>query len=145
MPSMRHHDPGNMYIQFEIEYPQGPLIFNAEERKQLRKMLNVPEDEEKVQLRLRRAIEDARANKKSADSMDVDFKIDTTTNKIIDNGQGDEIDAFASPVPKDDVVEKIGLEDVDPKGQRGTNGVTMEDEEDEGMPAGAERMQCASQ
>ena len=134
-----------MYIQFEIEYPQGPLIFNAEERKQLRKMLNVPEDEEKVQLRLRRAIEDARANKKSADSMDVDFKIDTTTNKIIDNGQGDEIDAFASPVPKDDVVEKIGLEDVDPKGQRGTNGVTMEDEEDEGMPAGAERMQCASQ
>ena len=36
-------------------------------------------------------------------------------------------------------------EDVDSSGQRRAHGATMEDEEEDGVPAGGERMQCASQ
>lgn len=48
--------------------------------------------------------------------------------------------------PSDAMIEDFDLEDVDPRGQARAQGVagTDEDEED-GVPHGAERMQCASQ
>ena len=141
MPSMRHHDPGNMYIQFEIEYPHGPLNFSAHERRMLRNMLNVPpETPPETQIRLRKARDEAFTS-----GMDVDFETDPRTGNIVDHGQGLEVDVLAERIPPSEVLEKVELEDVDPRGQRGSNGVTMEDEDDDGVPPGAERMQCASQ
>ena len=44
------------------------------------------------------------------------------------------------------MIEDYDLEDIDPSGQRRAQGATSMDEEDEdGVPHGAERMQCASQ
>lgn len=94
MPSMRHHDFGNLYIQFDVKFP--PKDFNSHE-------------------------------------------------KIL------ELEAILPPrieqahPPKDAMTDDFSLEDVDQGGQRRAQGATMEDEDEDGVPQGAERMQCASQ
>ena len=95
MPSYRHHDFGNLYIQFDVKFP--PSGFNTPEKLQLLESVLPPR---KVQ---------------------------------------------AQP-PSDAMIEDFTLEEVDPSGQRRAQGATGMDEDDEdGVPPGAERMQCASQ
>lgn len=95
MPSMRHHDFGNLYIQFDVKFP--PPGFNSAEK------LGILED-----VLPPRKIE-------------------------------------AQP-PPDAMVDDFTLEEVDPSGQRRAQGATgMDEEEEDGVPHGAERMQCASQ
>ena len=96
MPSMRHHDYGNLYLQFDVKFPANNF--------------NSPEILSQLE-----AILPARKPQ-------------------------------ALP-PPDAMVEDFALEDVDPSSQRRAHGGnTMMDEEDEdGMPQGGERMQCASQ
>lgn len=95
MPSMRHHDFGNLYIQFDVKFP--PQLFNSPEKiKQLEEIL--PPRKPGVE------------------------------------------------PPMDAMVDDFQLEQVDQSGQRRAQGATGMDEEDEdGVPQGAERMQCASQ
>ena len=95
MPSYRHHDFGNLYIQFDVKFPQHG--FNTPERlKELEQVLPARKDQ-------------------------------------------------AHP-PGDAMVEDFALEEVDPSGQRRAQGATgMDEDEEDGMPQGAERMQCASQ
>lgn len=95
MPSMRHHDFGNLYIQFDVKFP--PSNFNSPE--QLKLLENIlPPRKEQVQ------------------------------------------------PPRDAMIDDFALEEVDANGQRRAQGATgMEDEEEDGVPQGAERMQCASQ
>ena len=95
MPSYRHHDFGNLYIQFDVKMP--PSNFNTLEKIQLLETILPPRREQ------------------------------------------------VAP-PRDAMVEDYDLEDIDPSGQRRAQGATSMDEEDEdGVPHGAERMQCASQ
>ena len=95
MPSYRHHDFGNLYIQFDVKFP--PSGFNTVEKLKL--------------------LEDILPPRKPQ----------------------------AQP-PTDAMVEDYSLEEVDPSGQRRAQGATSVDEDDEdGVPHGAERMQCASQ
>ena len=95
MPSMRHHDYGNLYIRFDVKFP--PANFNSHE-----------------QIRL---LEDILPPRKPQ----------------------------ALP-PKDAMTEDYSLEDVDQSGQRRAQGATsMEEEDEDGVPPGGERMQCASQ
>lgn len=95
MPSMRHHDFGNLYIQFDVKFP--PPNFNSPER--------IAELEQILPPRKQ----------------------------------------FAAP-PQDAMIDDFNLENVDQSGQRRAQGVTSMDEDDEdGVPPGAERMQCASQ
>ena len=95
MPSLRHHDFGNLYIQFDVKFP--PANFNT------------PENIAKLEHIL-------------------------PPRKI------------ANAPPEDAMMEDFELEEVDSSGQRRAHGATSMDEEDEdGVPAGAERMQCASQ
>lgn len=95
MPSMRHHDFGNLYIQFDVKFP--PNDFNSSEKIAMLESILPPR---KIQ---------------------------------------------AQP-PHDAMVEDFNLEEVDPSGQRRAQGATgMDEEEEDGMPQGAERMQCASQ
>ena len=94
MPSFRHHDFGNLYIQFDVKFPDKTELRNLELLEQVlppRKQQYLPP---------------------SADVMNEDYD----------------------------------LEDVDPRQQSRAHGATGVDEEDEdGVPHGAERMQCASQ
>ena len=95
MPSMRHHDFGNLYIQFEVKFP--PSMFNTPEKIQMLEAVLPPRKE------------------------------------------------FEQP-PPDAMIEDFDLENVDQSGQRRAQGATsMDEDEEDGVPHGAERMQCASQ
>ena len=95
MPSMRHHDFGNLYIQFEVKFP--PPNFNTPE--QIQKL-------EEILPPRKQTIEP----------------------------------------PSDAMIEDFTLEEVEASGQRRAHGATgMDEDEEDGVPQGAERMQCASQ
>lgn len=95
MPSMRHHEHGNLYIQFDVKFP--PENFNSPE------------------------------------------KIAMLEEVLPPRKPGNE-------PPGDAMIDDFALEQVDQSGQRRAQGATsMDDEEEDGMPQNAERMQCASQ
>ena len=95
MPSYRHHDFGNLYIQFEVKFPS-PDFAPANKIAMLESILPPRK-------------------------------------------------AQAQP-PSDAMVEDFTLEEVDASGQRRAQGATaMDEDEEDGVPHGAERMQCASQ
>lgn len=95
MPSMRHHDFGNLYIQFDVKFP--PSQFNTDDRIALLEQV-LPPRREQIQ------------------------------------------------PPPDAMVDDAALEEVEASGQRRAQGASTMDEDDEdGVPHGAERMQCASQ
>lgn len=95
MPSMRHHDFGNLYIQFDVKFP--PSGFNSPEKIAMLENILPPRKPQAVP-------------------------------------------------PSDAMVDDFALEEVDPSGQRRAQGATgMDEDEEDGMPQGAERMQCASQ
>ena len=95
MPSMRHHDFGNLYIQFDVKFP--PEMFNTPEKIQMLEQILPPRKEVELP-------------------------------------------------PPDAMIDDFNLEAVDQSGQRRAQGAThMEEEDEDGVPHGAERMQCASQ
>ena len=95
MPSMRHHDFGNLYIQFDVKFP--PANFNTHER--------IAELEQILPARKQQTLP-----------------------------------------PPDAMIDDFNLEEVDQGGQRRAQGATsMDEDEEDGVPPGAERMQCASQ
>jgi hypothetical protein len=65
----------------------------------------------------------------------------------IDNNNNDEleVDPLTAPLLPGAMEEEFDLEDVDASGADRANRATMEDDDEDGIPAGAERMQCASQ
>lgn len=95
MPSYRHHDFGNLYVQFDVKFPEPDQLQNLE---LLEKVL--PPRMQQAQ------------------------------------------------PPADAMVEDFDLEEVDlSEGSqtRARGGPTMMDEDDDDVPPGAERVQCASQ
>lgn len=93
MVSYRHHDPGNLYIHFDVKFPAGQELRNLELLEQV-----LPPRTRQIQ------------------------------------------------PPPDAMIEDYDLEDVDPRGQARAQGAAGADaEEEDGVPHGAERMQCASQ
>jgi DnaJ family protein A protein 2 len=93
MPSFRHHDFGNLYIQFDVKFPDKTELRNLELLEQV-----LPPRVSQVQ------------------------------------------------PPSDAMADDYDLEDVDPRNQaRAQGGAGMDDEDEDGIPQGAERMQCASQ
>lgn len=94
MPSMRHHDFGNLYIQFDVKFPEKHWT----------------EDE--------KAFEALKA--------------------VLPKSMN------ALQPPEETMTEAADMEDVDASQQARATGLGMEDEED-GHPAGGERVQCASQ
>ena len=93
MPSLRHHDFGNLYIQFDVKFPDKTLI-NTENLALLEQVLP-PRMQQKLP-------------------------------------------------PADGMVEDFDLEEVDPRQQARAHGAADDDDED-GIPPGTERVQCASQ
>lgn len=93
MPSLRHHDFGNLYIQFDVKFPDKTQIQNVELLEQI------------LPPRVQQALP-----------------------------------------PTDGMMDDFDLEDVDPRQHARARGATgMDDEDEDGIPPGAERMQCASQ
>jgi DnaJ homolog subfamily A member 2 len=95
MPSYRHHDFGNMYVQFDVKFPE--------------------------------------------------------RNWTMDPQAFDALKAILPPSPKTSIppaetmTEIVDLEDVDASQQSRAAGHGMDDDDEDGHPAGAERVQCASQ
>ena len=93
MPSYRHHDFGNLYIQFDVKFPDKTEMQNI----QLLEQVLPPRMPQRTP-------------------------------------------------PVDSMVDDHDLEDVDPRQQARAQGAAgMDDEDEDGVPRGAERMQCASQ
>ena len=93
MPSFRHHDFGNLYIQFDVKFPDKTELHNLELLEQV-----LPQRSRQIQ------------------------------------------------PPGDAMAEEHDLEDVDPRNQARAHGAAgVDDEDEDGIPQGAERMQCASQ
>ncbi|KAL6240963.1 Type I HSP40 co-chaperone [Rhinocladiella similis] len=92
MPSFRHHDFGNLYIQFDVKFPDKSEVQNVEMLQQILP----PRMQQKLP-------------------------------------------------PADGMVEDFDLEEVDPRQQARAQGGAMDEDDEDGIPAGAERMQCASQ
>lgn len=96
MPSYRHHDFGNIYVQFDVKFPEKHFTNDPAAFGMLKKI----------------------------------------------------IPAATKPIlpPKETMTETVDFEDVDPSQQSRAQGATAMDEDDEdGHPAGGERVQCASQ
>ena len=93
MPSYRHHDFGNLYIQFNVKFPEGHDMQNIQLLEQV-----LPPRTSQTQ------------------------------------------------PPADSMVEDYDLEEVSEGGQARAHGAaTMDDDDEDGIPPGAERVQCASQ
>ncbi|KAI9845821.1 MAG: Type I HSP40 co-chaperone [Sclerophora amabilis] len=117
MPSHRHHTHGDLYIQFDVKFP-GDLELPEKARR-----ANTPAEEEAQERALRakfQKLEDALGPRK-----------------------------YAAELPDEVVRQRLSydveLEDMDANQQARAQGVTTMDEDDDDVPAGAERMQCASQ
>ena len=122
MPSYRHHHPGNMYITFDIEFPSTTPPMNDQQRAMLKSILGL------------RPTLPAKSGRADANGMDLDSE-----------GSELELDALAQQLPPGAQEDECDLEDVDQSGQQRAHRATMEDDDEDGMPQGAERMQCATQ
>lgn len=91
MPSFRHHDFGNLYIQFNVKFPEPEQLNNLELLEQVLPPRNL------------------------------------------------------QTPPSDAMVDDMELQDVSEGGHARAQGVGGDDEDEDGMPHGAERVQCASQ
>ena len=96
MPSYRHHDFGNMYVQFEVKFPDKNWTQDAGAFDALKAILPT--------------------------SPQTNFP------------------------PPETMTEVVDLDDVDASQQaRAQGGGAMDEDDEDGHPAGAERVQCASQ
>jgi len=114
MPSYRHHDPGNLYVQFEIEFPTHVKPLDSQQRATLKTILGLPP-----------------TTGKDPNGMQVDEE------------EAMEVDPFAPAIPPNSLEDELDLED--PDHGAGGRGATMDDEDEDGVPHGAERVQCAGQ
>ena len=120
MPSYRHHNPGNMYIKFDIEFPTQTPSLGGEQRALLKGVLGLPPSKPLAK------------GRHDANGMDVDE-------------DHMELDALTPEVPPNVAEDDCDLEDVDHNNQQRANRAMVDDEDEDGVPHGAERMQCASQ
>ena len=126
MPSQRHHIPGDMYIQFDVKFPERMDELNPKQLQSLSRILH-------------------QTNGRRLDyDMNGDLKMETDSDIYMDSEAEMEIPP-GPMLPPGANTEIAHLEDVDQNGQRRTHGATMEDDEDDGLPQGGERVQCASQ
>jgi DnaJ family protein A protein 2 len=91
MPSYRHHDYGNLYIRFEVKFPEKSWTTDPQAFETLKAILPPSKDVE----------------------------------------------------PAAEYIDVVDLEDADTGSQSRSN--AMNDDDDDDHPAGAERVQCASQ
>lgn len=95
MPSYRHHDFGNLYVQFDVKFPQKNWTVDPSAFESLKAILPAQPQ--------------------------------------------------TTAPPTETMTEIADLEDVDASQQARAMGATGDDEDEDGHPAGGERVQCASQ
>ena len=182
MPSMRHHDPGNMIVRFSIDYPKTIPDLSHVQKFGLKTILGMraktetvaeKEMREEWELEYVRRLEklrqqemkERRAGKhvmlvselpppvrmsKSLDDMDVDagLKVEEAESPApaVLEGLGKERDPDPLYNPSPDAhIDPVELFEPDAKDDPRTNGMMMEDEDEDGMPQGGERVQCGTQ
>ena len=119
MPSYRHHNLGNMFVKFDIEFPTATPPLDDSSRSLLKTILGLPPTKPVAK------------PGRDVNGMDVD------QDRL-------ELDALSAPIPAGAHEEDVDLEEMDHSGQARANRM-MEDDDEDGVPHGAERMQCASQ
>lgn len=189
---MRHHDPGNLYIQFEVVFPESRPGLSPGELKTLKKITGPKlKPETNGDDQAKKAPEGDKAPKgdkapegdkapkgdkakkgdkapkgakaPQGDVMDIDQK-PTEDKKVVEEKEvieeKEEMDEHYELPPLDVpdpaypndptrrllvTLEDQYLEKVDQSSQDRANVATMEDDDEDGMPSGGERVQCASQ
>lgn len=120
MPEKRHHNPGDMYISFDIEFPTETPHLSDRDKLTLKSILGMPQQLNPV------------GAQKGGDSMEIDERDQL------------ELDLLDAPLAQGSTTEEVNLDEPDNHFADRARGATMEDDDD-GVPPGAERMQCASQ
>lgn len=140
MPSMRHHDPGNLYIQFEVVFPTTRPSLSPRELATLKKITGADSYDPKQRFQ---------ADKHADEDADGDIMaIDGDVTEGEQDQYSEELPMEVDPVTKKKIqptVEDQYLEPVNPNSQDRANMATMEDDDEDGMPSGGERVQCAPQ
>lgn len=121
MPSFRHHDPGNLYIRFEVDFPPTIKIPDSQGKDFIKGLYGLP---------VLTPQQKAQQQRQNPNGM------------AIDGAEEEEVDPLNPPVPGDAQEDDCDAEEVDPHSR--AQGATMADDDDD-VPPGAERVQCASQ
>ncbi|KAI1001385.1 Mitochondrial protein import protein [Podosphaera aphanis] len=95
MPSFRHHDFGNMFVQFDVKFPEKNFAPNSQAYEALKSI--IPPS------------------------------------------------VMAITPPANALTDTVYFEDVDPSHNRAQGATAMDEDDEDGHPAGGERVQCASQ
>ncbi|MCJ1479779.1 Type I HSP40 co-chaperone [Lambiella insularis] len=142
-------DPGNLYIEFDIKFPTVAPELEDHERDILKKILGYPIDprslDHKIIQKAKNITSPLKPKPKTKDpnGMDIDEEAKLPL----------EMDPFSPPIKhtKEDgskisvLVEEVDIEDIDHSAHGRSARATMEDEDEDGMPAGGERVQCGTQ
>jgi len=170
---MRHHDPGNLYIKFEVVFPQARPRLNPSELKTLKKITRVESYKGEVQANGESAGEamviDEEVPEKEDEEEGEEDPVQRALSKKEERMVKEEpekakkegivgprsppVDVQDPAFPNDPrrrllvTIEDHYVETSDQSSQPQTNGATMEDDDEDGdgMPSGGERVQCASQ
>ena len=121
MPEKRHHNPGDLYIAFELEFPNETPHLNDHDKITLKTILGLPQHLNPV------------GPHRGADPMEIDERDQL------------ELDPLDHPLLPGSSADEVSLDEPDGHFADRSRGATMEDDEEDGVPHGAERMQCASQ
>jgi hypothetical protein len=119
---MRHHDPGDLYIKFNVEFPQQLLPMTAAQRDALKGILG---------LEIPPRVTNGRAQK----------PYDQGNLMELDDDLEGEVDPLQVPLPPGVHGFDEELVDVERPGA-GRRGITIEDEDEDAEPG---RPQCTSQ
>jgi DnaJ homolog subfamily A member 2 len=131
MPSYRHHHPGNMYITFDVEFPSKTILMKDAEKDMLKTVLGLPVK--------------SKQEKAAAIAAKSQHRQRDPNGMMLDNEDDLEVDPLAPEIPPGSLEEEFQLEEVDSSGAERANRAAMDEDDDDGLPPGAERMQCASQ
>ena len=153
MKTEKYPGDGNLFVKFNVKFPSHVDHLEPELMHPLMKVLKQtngllkPETKKEKKVRLEKELallkdEERQRSRRGAMDVDDDFE---------DIMQLEPVPAIQCGPPANEpknsyTIEKEEryLEDVDTSGGR-VHGATREDEEEDGIPAGGQRMQCASQ
>ena len=153
MKTDKYPGDGNLFVKFNVKFPKHVDHLEPELMHPLMKILNQtngllkPETRKDKKARLEKELamlKEEERHRSRRGAMDVDDEYDEAINlepvPTIQLGPPPHEPKSSYTIES----EERYLEDVDTTGGRG-HGATREDDEEDGIPAGGQRMQCASQ
>lgn len=147
---------GDLHIIFEVEFPSVVPVLEDYERDILKRIVGLPVDDELLNQKILQKAKNitsppkpkprTKASQYDPNRMDVDeeaapMEMDVLSPQPIYT----ETTSKGEKKKKDIIFDECNLDDIDHSARVRSNGATMVDEDEAGMPAGGERVQCATQ